>query len=118
MEDLSHYGTEPLVRKLERSHPDIAARVYRALCMRIVNAGKSKYYDAARDSFEHAKKCYVKAGLEADWEAVIAEVRERHFRKKAFMAGFEGIVSGAPKRVEPPFLELAKARRPNKSEDQ
>ncbi len=114
--DLSHYRTEPLARKLERSHPDISARVYRALCMRIVNAGKSKYYDAALDNIEHAKKCYAKAGLNADWQAVVADVRDRHFRKKGFMAGFENIVSGAPKNVEPPFLKRAKARWPRKSE--
>jgi len=115
LEDLSHYRTEPLARKLERSHPDISARVYRALCMRIVNAGKSKYYDAALDHIEHAKKCYAKAGLNAGWQAVVADVRERHFRKKGFMTGFEDIVAGAPKHVEPPFLERAKARWPRKS---
>ncbi len=110
LEDLSHYTAEPLARKLERTHPDISARVYCALCMRIINAGKSKYYDAALDNIERAKKCYAKAGLNADWQAVVADVRQRHFRKKGFMAGFEGIVSGAPKHVEPPFLEQAKAR--------
>ncbi|MCG6868451.1 MAG: hypothetical protein LJE91_06895 [Gammaproteobacteria bacterium] len=114
LEDLSHYRAGPLARKLERSQPDVAARVYRALCMRIVNTGKSKYYDAALDNIEHAKKCYTKAGLDADWEAVVADVREWHFRKKGFMAAFEAIVSGAPKRVEPPFLERAKARWPRK----
>jgi len=114
LEDLSHYRTEPLARKLERSHPSISARVYRALCMRIVNAGKSRYYNAALDHIEHAKKCYSKAGLDADWQAVVADVRKRHFRKKGFMAGFEDIVAGAPKQVEPSFLERAKARWPRK----
>ena len=117
LEDLSHYRTEPLARKLERSHPGISARVYRTLCMRIVNAGKSKYYDAALDHIEHAKKCYTKAGLNADWQAVVADVRERHFRKKGFMAGFEDIVADAPKNVEPPFLERAKASWPRKSKN-
>jgi uncharacterized Zn finger protein len=112
LEDLSHYKTEPLARKLARAHPDIAGRVYRALCMRIVNAGKSKYYDAALDNLEHAKKCYAKAGLETGWRAVVADVRERHYRKKGFMAGFEEIVSGAPKRPEPTFMERAKRRWP------
>jgi len=110
LEALSHYTAEPLANKLERSHPDISARVYCALCIRIINAGKSKYYDAALDNIERAKKCYDKAGLNADWQAVVADVRQRHFRKKGFMAGFEDIVSGAPKHVEPPFLEQAKAR--------
>ncbi len=116
LEDLSHYRTEPLARKLERSHPDISARVYRALCMRIVNAGKSKYYDAALDNIESAKKCYAKAGLNADWQALVADVRERHFRKRGFMPWFEDIVSGVPKHVEPSFLERAKARWPRKPE--
>lgn len=55
--------------------------------------------------------------LEADWEAVAADVRKRHSRKKGFMTGFKAIVSGAPKHVEPPFLEHAKARWPKQSED-
>jgi hypothetical protein len=116
LEDLSHYRTGPLARKLERPHPAISARLYRALCMRIVNAGKSKYYDAALDNIDHAKRCYAKAGLDADWQAVVADVRKRHFRKKGFMVGFENIVAGAPKLVDSPFLERAKARWPRKSE--
>lgn len=113
LEGLSHYRTaEPAARKLERSYPDVAARVYQALCMRIVNAGKSGYYDAALDNLERAKKCYVKSGLETDWEMLVADVRERHYRKKAFMAGFEQIVSGYK---EPTFMERAKRRWPGKS---
>jgi hypothetical protein len=41
---------------------------------------------------------------------VVADIRERHFRKKGFMAGFEEIVSGAPRNVEPSLLERAKER--------
>ena len=80
--------------------------------MRIVNAGKSKYYDAALDNLEHAKKCYMKSGLKTDWEALVDYVRERHYRKKGFMARFEQVVSGYK---EPTFLERAKRRRPRKS---
>jgi len=112
LEGISHYRTEPAALKLERSHPDVAARVYRALGMRIVNAGNRKYYDAALDNLEHAKKCYVRGGLDADWEALVAEVRGRHSRKKGFMAEFEQIVSGAPKHAEPTLLERAKRRWP------
>ena len=80
--------------------------------MRIVNAGKSKYYGVALGHLEHAKKCYARAGLGADWELLVADVRERHYRKKGFMAGLEQIVSGAAKRREPTFLERAKRRWP------
>lgn len=110
LEACSHFSTEPLARKLERLDPEISARVYRALCMRIVNAGKSKYYHAALDHIRRAKKCYVKAGRDAEWQAVIADVRERHSRKAGFMPGFENIVSGKRNKVTPPFLDRAKLR--------
>ena len=84
--------------------------------MRIVNAGKSKYYHAALDNIEQAKKCYARAELEADWEAVAADIRERHYRKKGFMVGFDAILSNARKQVEPTFLERAKTRWPRNTE--
>ena len=49
-------------------------------------------------------------GVGDDWQAVVDDMRQRHFRKKGFIAGFEDIVSGAPKHVEPHFLAWAKAR--------
>ncbi|MCP5117699.1 MAG: hypothetical protein GY953_43305 [bacterium] len=110
LEAISHYRTEPLAQKLKRSHPEVAARVYRALCMRIVNAGKSNYYYAALENLEKARQCYTKAGLDEEWEALAAEIRELHYRKKAFMPGFERIVSGRANRVEPAFLERARRR--------
>jgi hypothetical protein len=51
--------------------------VYRGLAMRIVNAGKSKYY-AALSNFERARKCYLKAGLGDAWQVIAQNVRHRH----------------------------------------
>lgn len=115
LEEQSHFRTEPLARKLERSHPELAARVYRALGMRIVNAGKSKYYRAALDNLKNAKKYYTKAGLVGDWEAFADEVRERHHRKKGFMARFEDTASGTVKPPQPTFLDRARRRWPKQS---
>jgi len=111
LEGISHFTTEPAARKLERSHPDVAARIYRALGMRIVNAGESSYYDAAIDNLEFAKKCYMKSGLESEWEVLVEHIRKRHYRKKGFMPGFEQVLSGY---TEPTFLERAKRRWPGK----
>ncbi len=47
IEDVSHYATEPAAKKLEKTHPEVAARLWCAQGMRVVNAKKSKYYDAA-----------------------------------------------------------------------
>ncbi len=43
LERLSHHFTEPAAKRLAKPHPDVAARSYRALGMRILNAKKSKY---------------------------------------------------------------------------
>jgi hypothetical protein len=72
LEDVSHYATEPAAKKLQNKHPDVAARLWRAQGMRILNAKKSKYYDYALESFERAKRCYQRAGLTAEWAKIVS----------------------------------------------
>ena len=57
-----------------------------------------------------AKECYTIAGLDPQWTAVVAEVRQAHHRKKGFMGGFERLVAGQGLSAEPSFLERAKSR--------
>jgi uncharacterized Zn finger protein len=54
LESLSHYVTEPVAERLAKTHPGVAAKVFRALCMRIIDEGKSKYYFEALSSLEKA----------------------------------------------------------------
>jgi len=109
-ENISHYATEPAAMKLEQPHPELAARLWRAQAMRIVDAGKSKYYDAAAANLERARKCYLRAGLVAEWEDALRQVRTDHFRKFAFMAAFESVAGGAGHKAPPSFLDRAKDR--------
>ena len=94
LEGLSHLITEPAARRLEKTHLDIAARLWRAQGVRIVQARKSKYYKAALLNFERAKRCFERAGLAAEWENTVCRVRADHHRKTGFMSGFEGLVAG------------------------
>jgi uncharacterized Zn finger protein len=110
LEIVSHYATEPAARKLEKTHPGLAARLWRAQGMRIVEAGKSKYYDAAASNFERARRCYARAGLAAEWEETVRQVRAAHRRKTGFMSGFETVAAGAGHNGQPSFLERAKVR--------
>jgi hypothetical protein len=110
LESVSHYATEPAATKLEKTHPGLAARLWRAQAMRIVEAGKSKYYDAAVSNFERARRCYQRAGLAAEWEETVRQVRAGHRRKYGFMAAFEPVAAGAGRREQPSFIERAKAR--------
>lgn len=110
LEGLSHYTTEPVAEKLEEPHSDLAARLWRAQGMRIVSAKKSKYYAAALANFESAKRCFEQAGLDAEWQKTVREVRAEHQRKSGFISGFERLVAGIGPSDEPSFLERAKAR--------
>jgi uncharacterized Zn finger protein len=110
LEGLSHYTTEPVAEKLEKPHPDLAARLWRAQGMRIINAKKSKYYAAALSNFESAKRCFERAGLDAEWQKTASQVRVGHYRKSGFMLGFERLAAGIGPSDEPSFLERAKAR--------
>ncbi len=110
LESLSHYVTEPAAELLARTHPAVAARVFRALYVRILKAGKSNYYSAALSNLGRARDCYKKAGLEAEWLALAAEIRREHHRKSSFMPGFDRIVAGVISRREPSFLDRARRR--------
>ena len=110
LEDLGHYATEPVAKTFEKAHLDLAARLWRAQGLRIVNAKKSKYYDAALSNLERAKRCFQRAGLEGEWNKTVRQVRADHHRKSSFMPGFERLVEGMGPNNEPSFLDRAKAR--------
>ena len=110
LENVSHYATQPAAKRLEKNHPGLAARLWRSQGMRIVDAKKSKYYEAALSNFERARDCYRAAGLAAEWEQTVRRVFTLHNRKSRFINGFQALVAGA-KRSEPPsFLARAKTR--------
>lgn len=110
LESVSHYTLEPTARRLERAHAGEAARLWRATGLRTVQAKKSQYYGAALEAFGRAKRCYERAGLQADWQRLVDQVRAEHHRKTGFMPGFEEVVSGSGRGQDPSFLERAKGR--------
>lgn len=55
LEEISHYITEPAAKKLEKSHPGVVARLWRAQAFRIAGAAKSKHYHAALANFKRAR---------------------------------------------------------------
>ena len=99
-----------MAKKLEMSHPDLAARLWRAQGLRIVNTKMSKYYDTALSNLESAKRCFEQAGQQEEWSKTVRQIRTAHHRKSRFMPGFERLVAGTGPSDEPSFLDLAKAR--------
>lgn len=108
LQGVSHYATEPAAKKLEKPHPELAARLWRAQGMRIVDAKKSKYYASALTNFERARDCFRRAGLASEWEETVRQVSAAHFRKSGFIGEFQKLAAGAKRGERPSFLELAK----------
>lgn len=78
--------------------------------LHIVNARKSKYYDAALASFERARRCFERAGLDDEWSKTVRQVYTDHRRKSGFMPGFERLVEGVGPSDKPSFLDRARTR--------
>jgi len=106
LEALSHYVTEPAAKGLARKDPLAAAKVYRAMGLRILSSGKSRYYGAALDHLKKARNLYGRAGQGLEWKALAEFVRTAHSRKSGFMADFEQVVFGKCGR-SPSFAEQA-----------
>jgi uncharacterized Zn finger protein len=106
---LSHYTTEPAAKGLEKSQPLLAAKLHVAMGLRILEAKKSKYYDAALGNLEKARKLMLKQGQAEEWAALAGEIRESHRRKSGFMPGFERIAEGRTER-QPSFRDRARKR--------
>lgn len=109
LEEVSHCHSEPAADGLAKRHIPAAAKVYRALGIRILNSKKSKYYDNALRHFRSARDLYRKAGLDSEWQATVEAVRAGHSKKYGFMPGFELIVAGES-ADRPSFAERARAR--------
>jgi tetratricopeptide (TPR) repeat protein len=109
-ECVGHHAAEQAGTALEPGHPGEAARIWRAAGIRILKAGKSKYYGAALRYFNHAKRCYQQASQPDQWQQVVDEVYAQHGRKTSFLPGFDAVVTGTDPAPQPSFLDQAKAR--------
>jgi len=113
LERMSHSVSVPAAELLTEEHPGVAARLFCAQGLRIVNAGKSRYYDAALGFFLRARDSFAAAGLQQQWETIVSEIRSAHGRKYSFMPGFERVAAGGPAaESQPSFLERARSRWP------
>lgn len=106
---LSHHTTDPVAERLAKAHPLLAAKLYVAMALRILEGKKSRYYDAALGNLGKARKLMHGEGRAGDWDALAAEIRSAHRRKTGFMSDFERLAEGHSLR-EPSFRERVRKR--------
>jgi hypothetical protein len=106
---LSHYTMEPAAEGLAKAHPLLAAKLEVAMALRILEAKKSKHYEAALRNLERAREAMIEYGRAQEWEALATEIRTNHKRKSGFIPAFESLAEGRWTR-EPSFSERARER--------
>lgn len=105
LEDIGHYLGEQIGESLRNEFPLLAARVYRAQGMRIVNNKKSKYYEESVDYLYVAKQLYQANGRGEEWDKTVNTIMVEHKHKSGFMALFERIMQDKPPKKIPTFKE-------------
>ncbi|MHB1253454.1 MAG: hypothetical protein ACYCZ1_04740, partial [Candidatus Humimicrobiaceae bacterium] len=94
---------------LEKNLP-AAAKIYRALGMRILNSKKSKYYSIALEHFLKVKSIYIENNSKEEWLSIVKYIRENHARKYSFIPYFEKLVLGKYPPPRGSFIKRAKKR--------
>ncbi len=110
IEAISHYDTEKAVQELSREYPVEAAKIYRALGLRIVKAKKSRYYRIAIEHLLKAKKLYEENNCREEWSSLVENIRREHYRKYSFIGDFEKIVLGEVPEYLESFEEKTRKR--------
>jgi uncharacterized Zn finger protein len=87
-----------------------AAKIYRALGMRILNSKKSKYYSIALEHFLKVKSIYIENNSKEEWLSIVKYIRENHARKYSFITDFEKLVSGIYPSPQKSFEQRARKR--------
>lgn len=102
---IGHNRGEKMAVLLKDQYPLLAARVYRAQGMRIVENKKSKYYDKAAEYLYLAKQLYCQNGQAKEWDKIVNTILVEHKRKSGFMAEFNNVLNDQPPRRVPSFQE-------------
>lgn len=110
IEAIGHYTAEQVAKGLARKDVLAAAKVYRALGVRIVKRGKSKYYHAALAHFRKARDLYKKCDNADEWNVLVESVRNGHSRKYSFIGDFEKLAAGGAPDKAPTFRQTTKNR--------
>lgn len=110
LEQIGHYVTEKAAKAIAKKYPRTAAKIHRALGMRIIKSGKNKYYQYALEHFQKAKKLYEQSGQRQKWSAIVGIVRKEHWRKYSFIGDFEAMASGKEPKYPESFESRARKR--------
>lgn len=96
LENLFYYDAVNVAEKLEEKHKKAAAKLYLALTMNIVKAGRSKAYKYALKYCEKLKILYGETKQQRHWDELVDYLQGQHGRKYSLMDGLEKVIECTP----------------------
>ena len=93
-EEWNYHLLEKVADEVIATHPDWVIRVSQKQAEGLINKVQSKYYVAAVRWLEKARAAHRAAGQEAKWRAYLADLRERHSRKRTLLGMLKGMDQG------------------------
>jgi uncharacterized Zn finger protein len=87
----NYTSVEPVVDAAWQSHPDWAIRQCKRQAEPIMDGGKSKHYHHAVRWLEKARRAYLGAGREAEWQDYLEELIRKHARKHSLRPQLEAL---------------------------
>ncbi len=94
LESLFYHDAVIVAEKLEKKYKKAAAKLYLALTMDIVKAGRSKAYNYALKYCQKLKILYGETRQQKSWDELVDYFQRNHGRKYSLMNGFKKIDEG------------------------
>ena len=110
LENISHYVIEKAAKVFHDKNSMAAAKIYRAMGMRILDSKKSKYYNTALEHSLKVKSIYIDNNSEEEWLSIVKYIRENRARKYSFITDFKKLVSGIYPSSQKSFAQRARKR--------
>lgn len=89
---------ERVAQAVAKTHPELSLSIWRAKVDGLIALVKPQAYNEAAVFLRHMRKVYEAGGRQAEWQALLAELRQTHKAKRRLLEVLDGL-SGASKKI-------------------
>ena len=86
-----------VARAVAKTHPEVALTIWRGIVDRLIAETTPRAYTEAGTFLGQMRKVYETSGREADWQALVAELRRTHRAKRRLQAVLDGLAGAGRK---------------------
>ena len=88
-----------VARAVAKTHPEVALAIWRGIVDRLIAETTPRAYTEAGTFLGQMRKVYEACGREADWQALLTELRRTHRAKRRLQVVLDGLAGTGRKLV-------------------